>query len=74
MPTEDDYRAVEMMILRARNNELNEALRQSVALQRHYASLLNHWDGGERILFDSAEQWLERLRTQLIHKEGQRET
>jgi hypothetical protein len=41
--------------------ELLKALRESVALQSHYAELLNAYDGGERRTF-TADTWLERLR------------
>lgn len=40
---------------------LRAALESSVRLQSHYAKLLNMHDGGERIGFESAQQWLERL-------------
>lgn len=40
---------------------LSEALRESVALQSHYAQLLNMHDGGQRMIFESAESWIERL-------------
>ena len=44
------------------NEELTmEALRQSVKLQSHYAKLLNMHDGGERMQFASAEEWMARL-------------
>lgn len=42
--------------------ELKEALAESVKLQAHYATLLNQWDGGKRIVFPDAEAWLARLR------------
>ena len=41
---------------------LRGALEESVKLQRHYALLLNDYDGGKRIPFESAEAWMERLR------------
>lgn len=44
------------------NKELKIALEKSLTLQRHYAKLLNSYDGGERIVFNSAEEWLARLR------------
>jgi hypothetical protein len=37
------------------------ALEESVKLQSHYAMLLNSYDGGERMQFDSSEAWLARL-------------
>lgn len=42
--------------------ELWFALDALVALQQHYATLLNHYDGGRRIAFETAEAWIERLR------------
>lgn len=41
--------------------ELKIALAESVKLQSHYASLLNTYDGGERMIFKNAREWLERL-------------
>lgn len=37
------------------------ALAESVNLQSHYASLLNQWDGGSRIVFRDVAHWLDRL-------------
>jgi hypothetical protein len=42
--------------------ELKHALEESVWLQSHYAKLLNGYDGGRRLGFDSADAWLARLR------------
>jgi hypothetical protein len=42
--------------------ELREALEKSVKLQTHYAGLLNIWDGGQRMYFKDADEWLARLR------------
>jgi len=42
-------------------NNLGIALDESVKLQSHYASILNQYDGGQRLLFASVEQWLDRL-------------
>jgi len=42
--------------------ELIHALEESLVLQSHYAKLLNQYDGGERIAFDSPKAWIERLR------------
>lgn len=36
-------------------------LEESVTLQSHYAALLNAHDGGRRILFKNAKDWLARL-------------
>lgn len=41
---------------------LLDALRESVALQSHYATLLNREVGGHRMVFGSVEAWIERLR------------
>lgn len=40
---------------------IQAALDASVSLQSHYATLLNGWDGGKRLTFDSSADWLERL-------------
>ncbi len=40
---------------------LREALEESVKLQGHYAELLNMYDGGSRIVFLSATDWMARL-------------
>jgi hypothetical protein len=42
--------------------ELRFALEESVALQSHYAKLLNAYDGGRRRVFKNADEWLARLR------------
>jgi hypothetical protein len=42
--------------------ELYEALVESVKLQSHYASLLNRYDGGERMTFAGPHDWIQRLR------------
>ena len=41
---------------------LEAALSKSVELQSHYAKLLNMHDGGERLTFNDAEEWMDRLR------------
>lgn len=43
-------------------DELRKALEESVTLQSHYATLLNQHDGGERLTFKTAEEWINRLR------------
>lgn len=43
-------------------NELMIALKESVKLQSHYAELLNMYDTGERMTFNSVEKWISRLR------------
>lgn len=47
--------------LRNENEVLKKALAESVRLQSHYATLLNQYDGGERLVFKNAREWLERL-------------
>ncbi len=42
--------------------ELAHALAKSVDLQRHYAKLLNDHDGGQRLDFADALEWVRRLR------------
>jgi len=42
-------------------HKLWEALEESVKLQAHYAKLLNDFDGGRRVVFKGAEEWLDRL-------------
>lgn len=42
-------------------DRLRIALRESVALQSHYARLLNGYDGGDRLMFASPAGWIERL-------------
>jgi hypothetical protein len=37
------------------------ALDESVKLQAHYAGLLNAWDGGERRIFKTSDEWIARL-------------
>jgi hypothetical protein len=49
--------------------EIWHALEQSVKLQSHYAELLNAHDGGQRIGFDGAGEWLARL--QLLREQKQ---
>ena len=43
-------------------DELMVALKESVKLQSHYATLLNMHDAGKRITFQSPEEWINRLR------------
>lgn len=42
--------------------QLAIALDVSVKLQAHYAKLLNQYDGGQRVVFASAADWIARLR------------
>ena len=41
---------------------LKNALEESVKLQSHYAGLLNQYDGGKRLQFKDADEWMERLK------------
>ena len=41
---------------------LRIALDESVALQSHYAVLLNIMDGGKRLTFTSGDDWINRLK------------
>lgn len=45
----------------AQVERLRAALDRSVRLQSHYAELLNIYDGGQRMQFASAEEWMKRL-------------
>lgn len=40
---------------------IENALKESVQLQSHYAELLNMHDGGQRRSFNSPEEWMQRL-------------
>lgn len=40
---------------------LENALKESVRLQSHYAMLLNSYDGGKRLVFRDVRVWLDRL-------------
>ena len=42
--------------------ELEIALRESLILQAHYANLLNIYDGGERKIFKTEKEWINRLK------------
>ena len=43
-------------------DELSVALAESLKLQSHYATLLNQYDGGRRMTFQTVCSWLKRLR------------
>jgi len=43
-------------------NEIEIALEESLKLQNHYATLLNQYDDGERIIFKSSKEWVDRLK------------
>lgn len=40
---------------------LTKALEESLKLQAHYAKLLNDYDGGHRLIFNTKEAWMNRL-------------
>lgn len=42
-------------------SKLEKALEESLKLQCHYASLLNQYDGGQRMIFKDSEEWIARL-------------
>lgn len=63
MSQEQADKKIDLMRAIAENLETTDfALRESVKLQAHYAFLLNGWDGGKRIVFTSAEEWIERVK------------
>lgn len=43
--------------------DLRAAFEESVKLQSHYAGILNEYDGGKRMQFENAQEWLDRLET-----------
>jgi len=43
------------------NAKLLAALDESIKLQSHYAKLLNMYDDGKRMIFQSSDEWLVRL-------------
>mgnify|MGYP001598735970 CR=1 FL=1 len=61
---QDRIRALEAQRdrLREENRRLRLGLEESLKHQSHYAKLLNMYDGGERMEFDSVESWLKRLK------------
>jgi hypothetical protein len=50
-------------------DEIWYALEEAIKLQAHYAELINMHDGGQRIPFKSAKEFLDRLR-KLSNKKG----
>ncbi len=44
------------------DSEVMIALRESVKLQSHYANLLNNYDNGQRLKFETANDWIARLK------------
>jgi len=57
MKCSDDYTIRELS-----PHTLRHALEESLALQAHYATLLNMYDGGHRMIFETPESWIKRLR------------
>jgi hypothetical protein len=57
MPTAKDFDGAEDPCA-----ETMTALEALVKLQAQYAKLLNDYDGGQRMSFESAAQWIARLR------------
>ncbi len=55
------YTEIVYCALHAQAPAMREALDESVKLQSHYAELLNQWDGGQRIIFKDAAEWMTRL-------------
>jgi hypothetical protein len=43
-------------------SELRNALQELLNLSNHYARLLNEYDAGERMTFNSVEDWVARLK------------
>jgi hypothetical protein len=56
------YKRIEYCPMHASAPDLRRALDESLKLQAHYAKLLNMWDGGDRLIFESAEEWIERTK------------
>lgn len=42
-------------------SKIMRALEESVKLQSHYATLLNTHDGGNRLVFNSTMEWMDRI-------------
>ena len=47
--------------MQERIKSLEFALTESLRLQSHYAVLLNRMDGGNRMQFATADEWMRRL-------------
>lgn len=43
-------------------DQVYKALQESLELQKHYAILLNAFDGGIRKIFTTPEEWITRLK------------
>ncbi len=48
--------------LKEERENLKIALDESIILQAHYAQLLNMHDGGQRSIFPTVKEWMERLK------------
>jgi len=53
----------QLQVAQERIDELMNALEKSVKLQGFYATLLNLYDGGKRIEFVDAAEWMQRLKS-----------
>jgi len=64
----DDIREVYHSLLDVTRDSgiLLGALERSVKLQSHYAKLLNMYDGGERLQFATAQEWIARLQVDRV--------
>ena len=62
-PEEKEIERLDNEVRKLQNSKskLMMVLRESVLLQSHYAQLLNDYDGGQRMSFDTAEAWIKRL-------------
>ncbi len=60
---DDDQAVLARQFLRAveRCETYCNGLEESIKLQSHYGGLLNAYDGGKRLTFASADEWLNRL-------------
>jgi len=61
MPSLFAFEQDAQMSLEAQLRETRAALEESVKLQSHYAGLLNAYDGGKRMQFKDAREWMRRL-------------
>lgn len=57
----NEYWERKICALAERIAKLEKALERSLKLQANYAKLLNMYDGGERHIFKSVKEWIDRL-------------
>jgi len=50
-----------VIALEIERDAIKNALEQLISLSTHYAKLLNMYDGGKRIGFKNADEWMERV-------------